>query len=211
MRQNVLAFVQLVAEVHQTGPVVEFGSFQIQEMANLRRLWPECEYTGTDVREGPGVDVVADCTNTGFESESAGTIIACDVIEHVERCWELPHEAFRLLSAAGVFVMSAPFYFPIHHVPDYWRFTPECIDKLLSPFPYRTVYHQGDLSLPHSVLAFASKSEDVYLKLSEHMTANIHRLPAMIENESIYEWRGQDLYQKTWYNTMAGKHSEFVF
>lgn len=191
MRQNVLAFIRLISEVHQAGPIVEFGAAQIQDNANLRCLFPELDYVGCDLNLRAGVDVITDCTKSGLADGSAGTVIACDTIEHTARCWLFPEEAKRILRADGLMVVASPFYFPIHHNPDYWRLTPQCLDLLLSEFTYRTVYYQGDMALPHTVFGIATESMAVFERLTEHLAGNLQRVPGMESNEAMYAWRGE--------------------
>lgn len=53
-------FVKIVAETMPiTEPIFEFGSLQVsgqEGFADLRPLFPNKEYVGCDIREGPGVD-----------------------------------------------------------------------------------------------------------------------------------------------------------
>ena len=54
-----------------SGPVLEIGSYQVagqEALADLRGLFPDREYTGVDLRPGPGVDVLVRLVaGTGFE------------------------------------------------------------------------------------------------------------------------------------------------
>ncbi len=51
-------------------PVLEVGSYQVagqEEIADLRGLFSGKDYLGIDLREGPGVDEVADVENLPYE------------------------------------------------------------------------------------------------------------------------------------------------
>lgn len=194
MRQNVSMFIRLISEVHQLGPVVEFGSAQIQDNADLRGMFPGLEYVGCDLNRRRGVEVVTDCTIAGLMDNCAGTVIACDTLEHTARCWLFPDEARRILRKDGLLVVAAPFYFPIHHSPDYWRFTPQSLALLLSRFRCSAVYYQGDMALPHTVLAVATDSTETFDRVTQHLVNNLQRLPGMERNENIYAWHDEATY-----------------
>lgn len=109
-------------------PIVEIGAFQVAgqpEELSLRRLFPGRDYTGLDLRWGPGVDRVADVERLPQPAGSVGTLIAMNTFEHVRRFWQGFAEVRRVLRPDGVFLLSCPFFFHIHdHPHDYWRFTP---------------------------------------------------------------------------------------
>jgi hypothetical protein len=42
-----------------SGSVLEIGSYQVNESGSLRAIFSGCSYTGVDLAEGPGVDIVA--------------------------------------------------------------------------------------------------------------------------------------------------------
>ncbi len=88
MRKVVRDFIREVSETLPIlEPIYEFGSFQVtgqEELANLRPFFQGMKYVGTDLREGPGVDVVLNVHNIYLPSESVGTILCLDTLEHVE-------------------------------------------------------------------------------------------------------------------------------
>lgn len=51
-------------------PIVEFGSLQVEDGQpnDLRPLFANRKFIGTDFREGPGVDRVEDLRKLGFEA-----------------------------------------------------------------------------------------------------------------------------------------------
>ena len=62
-------------------------------------------------------------------------------------------------SPAGVFVITTPLNFRIHGYPDdYWRMTPNCLRRLMSPYEARVAGYQGHSAFPHSVMAVGIKS-----------------------------------------------------
>jgi SAM-dependent methyltransferase len=141
------------------GPIVEIGSYQVENnegLGNLRQFFPGRPYLGVDMRQGPGVDLVADVEQLPLADRTVGTVLAMSTFEHVPRFWKGLEQIRRVLRPDGVFLISCPFYFHIHNHPsDYWRFTPEALDLLLSDYPQRILGWHGPAKRPSSVWAVA--------------------------------------------------------
>lgn len=102
------------------------------------------EYIGLDMREGPGVDVVADAKSMPFPDNDFDIIISTDCFEHVDWPRDITHEIYRVTKPGGVFYLTTVFDFEIHGYPnDYWRFTPECIKLLLEDAGYEVLMYEG--------------------------------------------------------------------
>jgi SAM-dependent methyltransferase len=175
MRDHNKAFCRLVAEnLDCPGPVVEFGSYQVdgqEGYANLRQFFAGKPYLGCDMRPGPGVDRVEDVTAINMPDESAGTVLCIETFEHVFEVQKAFSEVFRLLLPGGVFVITTPLNFRIHGYPDdYWRITPNCLRRMLSPYAARVSGYQGYHAFPHTVMGVGVKEPagDVYARL-EHL------------------------------------------
>jgi SAM-dependent methyltransferase len=164
MREEVKAFVASVAlRLEPPGPVVEIGALQTpgqEGYADLRPLFPGRDYLGCDLVDGPGVDRIEDVRALSFADGSIGTLLAVDSLEHVADPQHAVAEMHRVLSPDGLAVVGTPFVFPIHHHPDFTRFTPEGMARLLSAFPAVAVFSVGDAQWPHTVVAVASKGSD---------------------------------------------------
>src|SRR3954451_4520522 len=134
MQPVVRAFVEDVLEATAPpDPVVEFGSMQVEAEQNgdLRPLFAGRDFTGTDFREGPGVDRVEDLRNLTFEDGSVGTAICLETLEHCEDPLAACRELGRVTS--GVCLVSTSFLLGIHGYPnDYFRFTPEAMRSMLA-------------------------------------------------------------------------------
>jgi methyltransferase family protein len=163
MRDDVKAFVALCARVFDPpGPVLELGALQVpgqEGYADLRPLFPGRAYTGCDVVGGPGVDRIENAEALGLPDASVGTVVAADSLEHMADPARAVGEMHRVLAPDGLCLLAAPFVFPIHHPPDYWRFTPEGLDRLLAPFSVRAVFSLGDAQWPHTVCAIAGGAD----------------------------------------------------
>lgn len=162
MRDDVRAFIDcFVLGFEPVGPVLEIGSRQVMDQtgyADLRALFPGRVYTGCDVEPGPGVDRVDDACALSAAGGSVGTVLAADSLEHVAEPWRATAEMHRVLVPGGYCVVTVPFIFPIHHPPDYMRFTPEGLAHLLRPFEHVTVFSLGDAQWPHTVCAVAQRA-----------------------------------------------------
>jgi len=163
MRENVRSFVEIAAEVFELrGPVYEFGSFLVEGSgadANLRSAFPGRQFIGCDMRPGPGVDRVEDLSQLKLPDDTAKTIICVDTLEHVFNAQQAVSEMVRVLAPGGVLLVAVPMDFRVHDYPaDYWRFTPACIDRLLSPLAGTVVVWQGVENYPHTVLGVGCKA-----------------------------------------------------
>jgi SAM-dependent methyltransferase len=162
VRQIIKDFISLVAaSLPLRGPIYEFGSLRVpgqEDFADLRPLFPGFEYTGADMREGPGVDKLLNLHDIDMPPESVGTVLCLDTLEHVEYPHRALEEIHRILVPDGIVVISSVMDFPIHDYPyDYWRFTPEAFKSLLKPFPAAFIGAIGRESLPHTVLGIGFK------------------------------------------------------
>jgi cephalosporin hydroxylase len=169
MRQSIKDFVRLCSETLPIlEPIYEFGSFQvagIEDLANLRSLFPDSQYVGTDMREGPGVDMILDLHKIDLPDNSVGVALILDTLEHVEFPHTAMAEVYRVLKPNGLTIISSVMDYPIHEYPyDYWRFTPEAFKSILSPFESSFVGWAGFEIFPHTVVAIGFKGSQPSLE-----------------------------------------------
>ena len=162
MRESIKEFVKIVAETLPIlEPVYEFGSLQVpgqEGIADLRPFFAGKKYVGCDMQEGPGVDRILNLHNIDLPSETVGTALILDTLEHVELVRKAIEEAYRILKPNGILVISSVMKFPIHDYPyDYWRFTPEGFRSLLKPFSLSFVDFAGNKLFPHTVVGIGFK------------------------------------------------------
>lgn len=163
MRRSIKQLVKIVAEtLPVTEPIVEFGSLQVpgqENFADMRPFFPKKEYIGCDMRRGPGVDCIADLHNIAMRTESVGTILVLDTLEHVEYPRKALEQVYRVLKPDGITLVTSVLNFPIHGYPnDYWRFTPEGFKSLLKKFSYSFVDAAGYDWFPDAVVGLAFKN-----------------------------------------------------
>jgi SAM-dependent methyltransferase len=152
--------VRSVAETFTLpGPILEIGSYQVQgqeSVADLRTLFPGRLYLGMDVRAGRGVDLLGSVEGLPLADASVGTILAVSTLEHVPHFWRAFEEMHRVLRPDGALLIACPFYFHLHaHPHDFWRFTPEALELLLTPYPSKIVGWHGPSERPANVWALA--------------------------------------------------------
>jgi SAM-dependent methyltransferase len=187
MAQTLIAdFVaDLQRVVEMPGPVVEFGSYITDPdsgVGDLRPLFTGRPFTGTDMREGPGVDRIEDLRALSFEDGSVGTALCLDTLEHCADPPQACRELARVCSPdGGVAVISSVMLFGIHAYPhDYFRFTPDGFRALLEQgFDDVWVCGLGDPSIPMQVVGVGVRGAKLELGLD--------RLPSLAAAQSRYD------------------------
>jgi len=165
MRELIKDFVKMCSEtLPLSEPIYEFGAFQVEGQegfADLRPLFTGKKYVGADLRKGPGVDVILNLHDINIPSESVGTVLILDTLEHVEYPRKAIENAQRILKEDGILIITSVMNFAIHDYPqDYWRFTPEAFRSLLKRFSYCFVDALGNPQFPHTILGIGLKSLD---------------------------------------------------
>lgn len=72
----------------------------------VRGYWPAIRWTGVDLHDGPGVDVVADCRDW-TALPRFDLVICTEVFEHVAGWGNIVSTAWRALVPGGTFVATA--------------------------------------------------------------------------------------------------------
>lgn len=99
------AAYDFVAEhaIPQPCRVLEIGSRNVN--GSVRPLFSSCEYVGLDVREGEGVDVVADVCE--YKANKFDVVVCCEVLEHAKNWRDLIDAADRLIKKGGTLILTA--------------------------------------------------------------------------------------------------------
>jgi SAM-dependent methyltransferase len=166
-------------------PVVEFGSYLTDPdsgVGDLRPLFAGRRFTGTDMREGPGVDRIEDLRALSFEDGSVGTALCLDTLEHCADPPQACRELARVCSPnGGIAVLSSVMLFGIHEYPhDYFRFTPDGFRALLEQgFDDVWVAGLGDPAIPMQVVGVGIRGGTLDLSLE--------RLPTLAAAQARYD------------------------
>lgn len=111
------------------GLVVDVGGKKRNPRGNFRAL--ESEHTRwvfVNINPETGPDLLGDAHCLPLKSQSADTVLCCEVLEHVNLAEVCFTEMLRILKPGGTMILSVPFLYPIHADPhDFGRFTPERI------------------------------------------------------------------------------------
>jgi SAM-dependent methyltransferase len=163
-------------------PVVEIGSYYppgYEAICDRRRFFAEGQYVGCDIRGGPGVDRIEDAHALTFETQSVGTVLLLEVLEHVPRPDLVMAEVRRVLRPDGLLMISMPFAYRLHAFPhDYRRLTGSGLYEMLSDFPERVVFSLGPRVQPRVVFAVAKPGR------SSDFAARQERFQALLRAES---------------------------
>jgi SAM-dependent methyltransferase len=123
----------------------------------MRPLFHGLSFCGCDVRRGDGVDRIEDAHALTFADGSAGTVLLLETLEHVESPQRVVAEARRVLTGAGLLLVSVPFTYRLHGYPaDYWRFTATGVRLLLAEFGDSVIFSVGPRVKPAFVFAAAT-------------------------------------------------------
>lgn len=71
---------QRFPEYFRRGRVLEVGSLDIN--GSVRQFFEDCDYTGVDLGEGKGVDLVAKGENLAYLDDSFDVVASCECFEH---------------------------------------------------------------------------------------------------------------------------------
>ncbi|MDX6699294.1 MAG: hypothetical protein QOE65_2691 [Solirubrobacteraceae bacterium] len=158
----------LAARLELPGPIVEFGALQVEaeQEGDLRPLFAGRDFTGCDMRPGPGVDRVEDLRSLSFGDGEVGTALCLDTLEHCADPVAACRELRRVTAAGGVCVLSSVLLFGIHGYPDdFFRFTPDGFRSLLRGFDDVWAVGIGDPRNPMQVVGVGGKGRTLGLSL----------------------------------------------
>jgi SAM-dependent methyltransferase len=110
--------------------ILEVGSQNVN--GSVRELFRGA-YTGVDMEEGKGVDVVATADELPFGNDTAEVVVSTEMLEHDPYFWLSIVEMARVLQPGGLLLLTTRgIGFHYHGFPqDYWRFTEDAIVHLL--------------------------------------------------------------------------------
>jgi SAM-dependent methyltransferase len=89
------------------------------------------EYAPESGYRGNTADLCGDAAAIPLRAASVDTVLCTEVLEHVPDPERVVREIARVLRPGGVVFCTAPFFYPIHGVEDYYRYGPEGVAAIL--------------------------------------------------------------------------------
>ena len=125
-------------------------------------LFPGKRYIKQDIRDydPPCIDVVCDIGDMkSIANEGIGLVLNLESLEHLPYPQRAIDEIHRVLRPHGLLILTTVMHFKIHRCPkDYWRFTPDGIELLLSRFKILDCALEGSLKRPKGIWVTAQKT-----------------------------------------------------
>lgn len=84
--------------------VLEIGSYDIT--GSVRQFFNDCEYTGCDLTEGPGVDLVCSGHDLNFPENSYGITLSSECFEHNPYWTETFMNMYRMTKPGGLVLIT---------------------------------------------------------------------------------------------------------
>jgi SAM-dependent methyltransferase len=137
MHDKVIQYVKTIVQNNKIiGPVIDLGGLLADEQEKqyggvIRRIFSGFDYFTFDMRSD--ADFVGDVHNTKLVSESFGTVLSLETLEHVEYPQIVVNEIYRILKPGGIAILSTLMCWEEHRCPkDFWRFLPDGILHLFT-------------------------------------------------------------------------------
>lgn len=114
--------------------VIEAGALNVNGSVrgHVESLGP-ASYTATDMRTGPGVDLVCDAADLLGLLGRGGVVISTEMLEHAADWQAAVRGLVDAVADGGVLVLTTRSAgFPVHGYPeDHWRFSVEAMGEIL--------------------------------------------------------------------------------
>jgi len=112
-----LKFVSLVKEffIQDTSnlKILEIGSYDVN--GSIRQFFPNSDYVGVDLCEGPGVDLVSYGHQVDLPDASVDVAISCECFEHDPNWIETFNNMYRMTKPGGIVVITCATLGRIEH------------------------------------------------------------------------------------------------
>ncbi|OQB19193.1 MAG: hypothetical protein BWY14_00550 [Parcubacteria group bacterium ADurb.Bin192] len=123
------------------GLVLDVGS----KKSPYRNQIPATKYLRLDIDPKSNPDICGDIHAIPMEDNYFDTVIASEVLEHVQEPRKAVSEMHRILKPGGVCILSTRFIMPYHPDPqDYYRFSWDALRDLFKNFSQVEVHHHDN-------------------------------------------------------------------
>ncbi len=124
MTQMALMVTKYMAGRAHPLKMLDVGAYNVN--GTYRAMFERDDYTGCDIRPGPGVDVVQALPYLLPFGEGTFDAVLCgQVLEHCPQPWRLVAEMGRVVREGGYVFIIAPSDGQRHEAVDAWRILPE--------------------------------------------------------------------------------------
>jgi SAM-dependent methyltransferase len=159
MRDQVQAFIAIASRAFAcSGPIYQLGVHSDGNDDDLGVLFAGQSMVRVAQRYGPFVDRVEDLANLTIDDRSAGAVLALETLESTFDVMRVMDEAYRILAPGGLFFAATLLEVEACRPCDYWRLTPNCLTRLMSPFKAWLVGWHGPTERPHTAYVVGCKS-----------------------------------------------------
>lgn len=116
--------------------VIEVGSYDVNgTLRYIIELMEPYQYVGSDIIEGPGVDLVCPAENLveTFGKENFDLVISTCALEHMKDWQKAISNIKNVCKPNGIIIIIVPSNWPFHEYPyDFWRYEKEDIKNIFS-------------------------------------------------------------------------------
>ena len=167
MHESVQSFVARVVADNDLAyrPTLEVGSFDVN--GSPRKHFTG-EYVGVDLRDGPGVDRVADAERLPWSDGLWPVVLVLEMLEHALRPYRIVEEAARVCAPGGFVLASARGFdewgaWRFHGFPDdHYRFGRAAFGQLFEDAGLQVASLDADPVGPGWLLLARKPLRDVY-------------------------------------------------
>jgi len=120
--------------------ILDVGSMNVKNKGCYKSIMPAgINYIGDDILPGINVDVIINPDKISYPDNYFGAVISGQCFEHCENPFILIKECARVLKPGGYFIGVAPYEWPEHHKPDYWRILADGWKSLFKSCELKTI------------------------------------------------------------------------
>lgn len=117
--------------------IIEIGSCDVNgSIRSVVESLDPLEYTGVDIKEGPGVDIICNAENLieKFGENSFDVVISTELLEHVKDWKKVIMNIKKICKPGGIMLITTRSYgFTYHSWPyDFWRYELEDMQNIFS-------------------------------------------------------------------------------
>ncbi|MBF0591631.1 MAG: methyltransferase domain-containing protein, partial [Nitrospirae bacterium] len=126
--------------------ILEIGSRKVVGSMPRQLISSKARFTGLDIMDGEGVDVVGDAHRLSelFEPDTFDGVYSAAVFEHIAMPWKVALEINRVVRPGGFVYIASHHTYPMHEMPwDFWRYGKDAFSTIFGSFSGFEVENEG--------------------------------------------------------------------